>query len=147
MPVLLVVDLIVLNTARETIEEAVLDSRREMAYRTAEEIARIFSPIVSNLKDLAQTVGTDPQDLDALLKKAALASSEVEAFYTCGRPKPNTDRQHFACTARFLRLGRDLGAGRSRQLICCPDRNIQGNAQALCRPAGETGRPARPNKS
>ena len=80
VPVLLV-DLIVLNTARETIEEAVLDSRREMAYRTAEEIARIFSPIVSNLKDLAQTVGTDPQDLDALLKKAALASSEVEAFY------------------------------------------------------------------
>ena len=42
VPVLLV-DLVVLNAARDAIEEAVLDSRREMAHRTAAEIARIFS--------------------------------------------------------------------------------------------------------
>ena len=79
VPVLLV-DLFVLNTARDAIEEAVLDSRREMAHRTAEEIAHIFSPIVSDLKRLARTVGTEPQDSHALLKKAAL-NSEVETLY------------------------------------------------------------------
>ena len=79
VPVLLV-DLFVLNTARDAIEEAVLDSRREMAHRTAEEIAHIFSPIISNLKSLARTVGTDSQDWHPLLKKAAL-NSEVETLY------------------------------------------------------------------
>ena len=80
MPVLLV-DLVVLNAARDALEEAVLDSRREMAHRTAEEIAHIFSPIVSELKYVARDVGTEPQDLPALLKKAALASSELEELY------------------------------------------------------------------
>ncbi len=80
VPVLLV-DLFVLNTAREAIEEAVLDSRREMAHRTAEEIAHIFSPIVSDLKGLARTVGTEPQDWRTLLKEAGLESSEVETLY------------------------------------------------------------------
>ena len=80
VPVLLV-DLFVLNTARDAIAEAVLDSRREMAHRTAEEIAHIFSSIVSNLKRLARTVETDPQDWHALLKKAVLEYSEVETLY------------------------------------------------------------------
>ncbi|MCY4606814.1 MAG: ATP-binding protein, partial [Gemmatimonadetes bacterium] len=80
VPVLLV-DLIVLNVARDAIEEAVLDSRREMAHRTAEEIAHIFSPIVSDLKGLARTVGTEPQDWRTLLKEAGLESSEVETLY------------------------------------------------------------------
>ena len=81
-PVLLV-DLFVLNTAREAIEEAVLDSRREMAHRTAEEIAHIFSPIVSTIcEGLARTVGTEPQDVDALCsKRTGLESSEVETLY------------------------------------------------------------------
>ena len=80
VPVLLV-DLFVLNTARAAIEEAVLDSRREMAHRTAEEITHIFSTIASSLQRLAQyvgTAGTEPQDVPALLEKAALADSEVE---------------------------------------------------------------------
>ena len=91
VPVLLV-DLVVLNAARDAIEEAVLDSRREMAHRTAEEIAHIFSPIVSNLKRLVRTVGTkplaardsvrtEPQDLYAVLQKAASEYSEVETLY------------------------------------------------------------------
>ena len=91
VPVLLV-DLFVLNTARAAIEEAVLDSRREMAHRTAEEIAHIFSPIVSDLKHLAHTVGTEPQaardsvrtelqDWPTLLQKAARASGELEVLY------------------------------------------------------------------
>ena len=80
VPVLLV-DLFVLNTARDAIEEAVLDSRREMAHRTAEEIAHIFSPIISDLKGLARTVGTEPQDWRTLLKEAELESSEVETLY------------------------------------------------------------------
>ena len=80
VPVLLV-DIFVLNTARNAIEEAVLDSRREMAHRTATEIARIFSGIASNLQLLARTVGTEPQDVDALLKKDALESREVEVLY------------------------------------------------------------------
>ena len=80
VPVLLV-DLFVLNTARDAIEEAVLDSRREMAHRTAEEIAHIFSPIISDLKGLARTVGTEPQDWHTLLKEAGLESSEVETLY------------------------------------------------------------------
>ncbi len=80
VPVLLV-DLFVLNTARDAIEEAVLGSRREMAHRTAEEIAHIFSPIVSDLQRLASSVGTESQDWRTLLKKAAIASSEVETLY------------------------------------------------------------------
>ena len=80
VPVLLV-DLFVLNTARNAIEEAVLDSRREMAHRTAEEIAHIFSPIVSKLKRLARTVGTESQDWRTLLKEVRLESSEVETLY------------------------------------------------------------------
>ena len=80
VPVLLV-DIFVLNTARDAIEEAVLDSRREMAHRTAEEIAHIFSPIVSKLKRLARTVGTEPQDWRTLLKEVRLESSEVETLY------------------------------------------------------------------
>lgn len=83
VPVLLV-DLFVLNTARAAIEEAVLDSRREMAHRTAEEITHIFSTIASSLQRLAQyvgTAGTEPQDVPALLEKAALADSEVEVLY------------------------------------------------------------------
>ena len=80
VPVLLV-DLFVLNTARNAIEEAVLDSRREMAHRTAAEIARIFSNVAFSLQKLARTVGTEPQDVDALLKKDALESSEVEVLY------------------------------------------------------------------
>ena len=74
VPVLLV-DLIALNAAREAIEEAVQDSRREMAHRTAEEIGRIFSPVASELESLAHTVGTEPQDWRDLLKKAASAAS------------------------------------------------------------------------
>jgi hypothetical protein len=80
VPVLLV-DLVVLNAARDAIEEAVLDSRREIAHRTAAEIARIFSPIVSDLKRLTRTVGTEPQDWHTLLKEAELESSEVETLY------------------------------------------------------------------
>ena len=80
VPVLLV-DIFVLNTARNAIEEAVLDSRREMAHRTAAEIARIFSNVAFSLQKLARTVGTEPQDVDALLKKDALESSEVEVLY------------------------------------------------------------------
>ena len=80
VPVLLV-DLVVLNATRDAIEEAVLDSRREMAHRTAEEIAHIFSPIVSDLKRLVQTVGTEPQNGHTLLKKAVLESSELETLY------------------------------------------------------------------
>lgn len=80
VPVLLV-DLIVLNAARDAIEEAVLESRREMAHRTAEEIARIFSPVAFNLESLARSVETEPQDWRALLKKVALGSSEVEGLY------------------------------------------------------------------
>ena len=80
VPVLLV-DLFVLNTARAAIEEAVLDSRREMAHRTAEEITHIFSTIASSLQRLAQYVGTAPQDVPAVLEKAALADSEVEVLY------------------------------------------------------------------
>ena len=80
VPVLLV-DLIVLNVARDAIEEAVLDSRREMAHRTAAEIARIFSNVAFSLQKLARTVGTESQDVDALLKKDALESSEVEVLY------------------------------------------------------------------
>lgn len=80
VPVLLV-DIFVLNTARNAIEEAVLDSRREMAHRTAEEIAHIFSPIVSNLKGLAHTVGTESQAWHVLLQKVALADSEIEVLY------------------------------------------------------------------
>ena len=80
VPVLLV-DIFVLNTARDAIEEAVLDSRREMAHRTAAEIARIFSNVAFSLQKLARTVGTEPQDVDALLKKDALESSEVEVLY------------------------------------------------------------------
>ena len=82
VPVLLV-DLFVLNTARAAIEEAVLDSRREMAHRTAEEITHIFSTISSDLQRLAQYVATatEPQDVPALLEKAALADSEVEVLY------------------------------------------------------------------
>ena len=85
VPVLLV-DLFVLNTARDAIEEAVLDSRREMAHRTAAEIARIFSNVAFSLQKLARTVGTDPQDVDALLKKDALESREVEALYLVDAP-------------------------------------------------------------
>ena len=85
VPVLLV-DIFVLNTARNAIEEAVLDSRREMAHRTAAEIARIFSNIASSLESLAWTVGTEPQDVDALLKKDALESMEVEALYLVDAP-------------------------------------------------------------
>ena len=63
VPVLLV-DLVVLNAARDAIEEAVLDSRREIAHRTAAEIARIFSPTSSPIcKRLTRTVGTEPQDV------------------------------------------------------------------------------------
>ena len=80
VPVLLV-DLFVLNTARNAIEEAVLDSRREMAHRTAEEISHIFSPIVSNLERFVQTMETEPRDWHALLKKTALEYSEVEVLY------------------------------------------------------------------
>ena len=80
VPVLLV-DIFVLNAARNAIEEAVLDSRREMAHRTAEEIARIFSPLVSDLERLARTVGTEPQEWHVLLQKVALADSEIEALY------------------------------------------------------------------
>lgn len=80
VPVLLV-DLFVLNTARDAIEDAVLDSRREMAHRTAAEIARVFSPVADDLRILAHTVGTKPQDVDALLKKDALESREVEVLY------------------------------------------------------------------
>lgn len=80
VPVLLV-DIFVLNTARNAIEEAVLDSRREMAHRTAAEIARVFSPVAADLQILAYTVGTKPQDVDALLKKDALESREVEVLY------------------------------------------------------------------
>ena len=80
VPVLLV-DIFVLNTARNAIEEAVLDSRREMAHRTAAEIARVFSPVADDLQILAHTVGTEPQDVDALLKKDALESREVEVLY------------------------------------------------------------------
>ena len=85
VPVLLV-DIFVLNAARNAIEEAVLDSRREMAHRTAEEIARIFSNIASGLEILAWTVGTKPQDADALLKKEALESREVEVLYLVDAP-------------------------------------------------------------
>ena len=80
VPVLLV-DIFVLNTARNAIEEAALDSRREMAHRTAAEIARIFSNVAFSLQKLARTVGTEPQDVDALLKKDALESREVEVLY------------------------------------------------------------------
>ena len=80
VPVLLV-DIFVLNTARNAIEEAVLDSRREMAHRTAAEIARVFSPVAEDLRILAHTVGTKPQDVDALLQKDALESREVEVLY------------------------------------------------------------------
>ena len=80
VPVLLV-DIFVLNTARNAIEEAVLDSRREMAHRTAAEIARIFSNVAFSLQKLARTVGTEPQDVDALLKKDVLESREVEVLY------------------------------------------------------------------
>ena len=86
VPVLLV-DLFVLNTARDAIEEAVLDSRREMAHRTADEIAHIFSPIISDLKRLARTVGTELQDWRTLLKEAELESSEVETLYLVDAPK------------------------------------------------------------
>ena len=85
VPVLLV-DIFVLNTARNAIKEAVLDSRREMAHRTAAEIARIFSNIASSLESFAWTVGTKPQDVDALLKKDALQSREVEALYLVDAP-------------------------------------------------------------
>ena len=85
VPVLLV-DLVVLNAARDAIEEAVLDSRREMAHRTAAEIARIFAAVASDLQLLTRTVGTEPQDVRALLKKAALASSEVEVLYLVDAP-------------------------------------------------------------
>ncbi len=51
---LLLVELVVLNTVHDTIGEAVMDSRREMAHRTAEEIVHIFSPIVSDLEYLAK---------------------------------------------------------------------------------------------
>ena len=80
VPVLLV-DLFMLNTARDAIEEAVLDSRREMAHRTAEEIAHIFSLIVYDLERLARTVGSEPQDWRTLLKEAGRESSEVETLY------------------------------------------------------------------
>lgn len=80
VPVLLV-DIFVLNTARNAIEEAVLDSRREMAHRTAAEIARIFSPIVSDLEHLVRTMETEPRDWHALLKKAASEYSEMEVLY------------------------------------------------------------------
>ena len=83
VPVLLV-DLFVLNTARNAIEEAVLDSRREMAHRTAAEIARVF--VADDLRILAHTVGTKPQDVDALLKKDALESREVEVLYLVDAP-------------------------------------------------------------
>lgn len=85
VPVLLV-DFFVLNAARDAIEEAVLESRREMAHRTAEEIAHIFSPIVSDLQRLARTVGTEPQDRHALLEKIALGDSEVEGLYLVDAP-------------------------------------------------------------
>ena len=85
VPVLLV-DLVVLNAARDAIEEAVLDSRREMAHRTAAEIARIFAAVASDLQLLTRTVGTEPQDVRALLKKAALESSEVEVLYLVDAP-------------------------------------------------------------
>ena len=85
VPVLLV-DLVVLNAARDAIEEAVLDSRREMAHRTAAEIARIFAAVASDLQLLTRTVGTEPQDVRALLKKAALVSSEVEVLYLVDAP-------------------------------------------------------------
>ena len=85
VPVLLV-DIFVLNTARNAIEEAVLDSRREMAHRTAAEIARIFSNVAFSLQRLAHTVGTKPQDVDALLKKDALESSEMEVLYLVDAP-------------------------------------------------------------
>ena len=85
VPVLLV-DLVVLNAARDAIEEAVLDSRREMAHRTAAEIARIFSNVAFSLEGLARTVGTEPQDVRALLKKDALESSEVEVLYLVDAP-------------------------------------------------------------
>ena len=85
VPVLLV-DLVVLNAARDAIEEAVLDSRREMAHRTATEIARIFSNVAFSLQSLARTVGTEPQDVRALLKKDALESSEVEVLYLVDAP-------------------------------------------------------------
>ena len=80
VPVLLV-DLIALSTARQAIEESVQESRREMAHRTAEEIAHIFSFVVNELELLAEMVPTDSPDLPALLKKAALESSEVETLY------------------------------------------------------------------
>ena len=83
---MLLVDLFVLNTARNAIEEAVLDSRREMAHRTAAEIARVFSPVADDLRILAHTVGTKPQDVDALLKKDALESREVEVLYLVDAP-------------------------------------------------------------
>lgn len=85
VPVLLV-GLFVLNTARDAIEETVQDSRREMAHRTAEEIAHIFSPIISDLKHLARTVRTEPHDWHALLKEAELESSEVETLYLVNAP-------------------------------------------------------------
>ena len=78
---MLLVDIFALNTARNAIEEAVLDSRREMAHRTATEIAGIFSGIASDLKSLVRIVGTEPQDWRTLFKKAALEFSEVEEFY------------------------------------------------------------------
>ena len=123
VPVLLV-DIFVLNTARNAIEEAVLDSRREMAHRTAAEIARVFSPVAADLQILAHTVGTEPQDVDALLKKDALESREVEGTLPSGRLKPNTGRERVDCTARFLRLGRDLGEDGRKQSIRHPDQRI-----------------------
>ena len=54
---LLLVDLFVLNAARDAIEEAVQDSRREMAHRMAEEIALIFFPTLFSLERLAQDGG------------------------------------------------------------------------------------------
>ena len=77
---LLLVDLFVLNAARDAIEEAVQDSRREMAHRMAEEIGRTFFPIIFSLERLARDVGTESQDSQALLQKAAL-NSEVETLY------------------------------------------------------------------
>ena len=123
VPVLLV-DIFVLNTARNAIEEAVLDSRREMAHRTAAEIARIFSNVAFSLQLLARTVGTKPQDVDALLKKDALESRGGGGALPSGRLKPNTGRERVGCIARFLRLGSNLGECGSRWPIRRPDQRI-----------------------
>ncbi len=72
VPVLLV-DLVVLNTVGDAIEEAILDSHREMAHRTAEEIGHIFSPIVSSLDPIAR-----PQDWRHVPKETTRGAREAE---------------------------------------------------------------------